>query len=152
MPVCSEMFVHDLCAPVPRPPNQQSDGLPLDFVFKGDLKQNCEHSAKNTENKPSQVFILHFLLIHLLIVMSLLLLLLLLLPPPPPLLLLLLLLLRLLLLGPLLFSSCCFFILFLPLFLPLFLLFPQLRTNRMMNKRAFLRCVPPLRGLPALSS
>ena len=32
-----KMFVHNFCAPKPPPPNQQSDGFPLDFLLK-DLK------------------------------------------------------------------------------------------------------------------
>ena len=38
--------------PLSPPPNQQSDGFPLEFYYK-DLQQSCEHSAKS-ENKLSQ--------------------------------------------------------------------------------------------------
>ena len=40
-----KIYVHDFGAPLPSPPNQQSDGFHLEFVLK-DLKQNREQSAK----------------------------------------------------------------------------------------------------------
>ena len=46
-------FLFTIFVPLnPPPPNQQSDGFPLDFLLK-DPKQNCEHSAK-IANKPSK--------------------------------------------------------------------------------------------------
>ena len=45
------IFVHNFVPLDLTPPNQQSDGFPLEFLLKG-LKQNCEHSAK-IANKPS---------------------------------------------------------------------------------------------------
>ena len=34
-PFVHKMFVHNFCAPSPPPPNQQSDGFPLEFLLKG---------------------------------------------------------------------------------------------------------------------
>ena len=45
------IFVHDFCAPEPPPPNQQSDGFPLQFPELRTLSQNYKQTNKKNPPK-----------------------------------------------------------------------------------------------------
>ena len=55
-----KICVHNFCAPCPPPPNQQSGGIPLDFLLKGPqaelrtLSQNCEQNPPKFANNQNR--------------------------------------------------------------------------------------------------